>query len=223
MKGTYFSKDFLQFFKELAANNNKDWFDANRKRYEQSVKDPFKAFIADLISEMRRLDPSINIEAKDAIFRINRDIRFSKDKSPYKLDRSAIISSAGRKDHSVPGFYLSFGPEKTHLGGGAYFLKPEQLQALRNYIMGNNQKLMKVLSQKDFKEHFGEIRGEKNKRLPAEFRDMADKQPLLYNKQFYFMSDAPSGWVTKPDLMDRCLNYFKAARPLQQLLVEAIA
>lgn len=223
MKNTYFSSDFLEFFKELAANNNKDWFDANRKRYEQSVKEPFKEFVADLISEVHKVDPEINIEAKDAIFRINRDIRFSKDKAPYKLDRSAIISSAGRKDHSVPGFYLSLGPDKTYLGGGAYFLKPEQLQALRTYIMGNNEKLEKVLNQKAFKEYFGEIRGEKNKRLPAEFRDMAEKQPLLYNKQFYFMSEAPAGWVTKPDLMDRCLEYFKAARPLQQLLVEAIA
>jgi uncharacterized protein (TIGR02453 family) len=222
VKSTYFSKDFLDFFKELAANNHKDWFDSNRKRYEKNVKDPFKVFVTDLIAEMHKIDPDINIDAKDAIFRINRDIRFSKDKSPYKLDRSAIISSAGRKDHSVPGFYISLGPDKTHLGGGAYFLKPEQLQALRTYIMANNEKLMKVLNNKDFKEYFGEIRGDKNKRLPVEFRDMAESQPLLYNKQFYFMADAPAGWVTKPDLMDRCLEYFKAARPLQRLLVEAV-
>ena len=119
MKTSYFSKDFLDFFKELAANNNKDWFDANRKRYDKSVKEPFKAFVADLISESQKIDPSIDIEAKDAIFRINRDIRFSKDKTPYKLDRSAIISAAGRKDHSIPGFYIALGPDKTYLGGGA--------------------------------------------------------------------------------------------------------
>ncbi len=222
MKRTYFSSDFLKFFKELAANNSKDWFDAHRKRYEQSVKEPFKEFVTDLISEIHKLDPSIDIEAKDAIFRINRDIRFSKDKTPYKLDRSAIISSAGRKDPSVPGFYLSLGPDKTYLGGGAYFLTPEQLKALRNYIMGNNDKLVHVLKQRSFKEHFGEIRGEKNKRLPAEFQDMAEKQPLLYNKQFYFMAEAPADWVNQPNLMDRCLDYYKASRPLQQLLVEAV-
>ena len=223
MKSAYFSKDFLDFFKELAANNNKDWFDANRKRYEKNVKDPFKAFITDLITEVKKMDSSVDIEAKDAIFRINRDIRFSKDKTPYKLDRSAIISAAGRKDHSKPGFYIALGPDKTFLGGGAYFLKPEQLQDLRTFIMGNNERLVKILKNDSFVRHYGEIKGEKNKRLPVEFREMAEVQPLLYNKQFYFMAEAPASWVTKADLMERCLDYFKAARPLQQLLVEAVA
>lgn len=223
MSSPYFSKDFLDFFKELAANNNKDWFDANRKRYDQSVKEPFKKFVADLITASRKLDPAINIEAKDAIFRINRDIRFSKDKSPYKLDRSAIISSAGRKDHSVPGFYIALGPENTYLGGGAYFLKPEQLVSLRRYILANNDELNKIIEAPSFREHFGEIKGEKNKRLPAEFAEMADKQPLLFNKQLYFMAECPAGWATRADLMDRCMEYFQAAQPLQKFLAEGVA
>lgn len=223
VKTLYFSKDFLDFFKELAANNHKDWFDDNRKRYEKNVKDPFKAFVGDLIKEVQQMDPTVTIEAKDAIFRINRDIRFAKDKTPYKLDRSAIISSAGRKDHSIPGFYISLGPEKISLGGGAYFMPPEQLQKLRTHIVRSNKELTKMLGNKSFVEHYGEIKGEKNKRLPPEFREMAETQPLLYNKQFYFMTDAPAGWVTKPDLMSRCLEYFAAARPVQAYLVEAIS
>ena len=88
----YFSSDYLEFFKELAPNNNKDWFDKNRKRYIDSVKEPFKKFVTDLIQEISKVDDEVQIEAKDAIFRINRDIRFSKDKTPYKLNNSAIIS-----------------------------------------------------------------------------------------------------------------------------------
>ncbi|MDZ7845517.1 MAG: DUF2461 domain-containing protein [Owenweeksia sp.] len=117
----YFTKDFLDFFKELAANNDKDWFDDNRQRYAISVKEPFKNFIGDLIENIRSEDPRVQISAKDAIFRINRDIRFSPNKAPYKLDRSAIISPAGRKDHSVPGYYISLGPEFIHMGEAPIF------------------------------------------------------------------------------------------------------
>ena len=223
MKSAYFTKDYLDFFKELAANNNKEWFDDNRKRYDKSVKEPFKNFIGDLITEVKKIDAEVNIEAKDAIFRINRDIRFSKDKTPYKLDRSAIISKVGRKDHSIPGFYIALGPENTHLGGGAYFLKPDQLQKLRAHILGSNKELEKIVGDKNFKQLYKEVKGEKNKRIPPEFREMAEKQPLLYNKQLYFMTDAPANWVTKTDLMDRCIEYIKAGRPLQKYLTEALS
>ena len=94
----YFDTDYLEFFKELAGNNHKEWFDIHRKRYEQSVKIPMQVFVKDLILALKRIDKEIQIEPKDAIFRINRDIRFSKDKSPYKLQSSAIISKYGKKD-----------------------------------------------------------------------------------------------------------------------------
>ena len=96
-----FEKDFIDFFKELAQNNNKEWFDSNRKRYESSIKKPFKEFISKLISEIQLHDSEVLIEPKDAIFRINRDIRFSKDKTPYKLQTSAIVSAGGRKNREI--------------------------------------------------------------------------------------------------------------------------
>ena len=93
----YFEKDFLEFFKELEKNNNKDWFDANRKRYEKVIKDPFKAFVQKMIDRMHELDSSVIIQPKDCIFRINRDIRFSKDKTPYKSNVSAVVGVGGKK------------------------------------------------------------------------------------------------------------------------------
>ena len=99
---SYFSEDFLRFFKELAGNNNKEWFDLNRKRYFKEVKDPFHHFIEDLIAAVQKEDSNVNIAPKDAIFRINRDVRFSKDKTPYKLQVSAIISKGGKKDKVSP-------------------------------------------------------------------------------------------------------------------------
>ena len=97
----YFTNEYFAFFKELAGNNNKDWFDANRKRYEEHVKDPFKHFLQDLINAIKVLDDRIDLTPNQAGFRINRDIRFSKDKTPYKLNRSAIISPGGTKNKST--------------------------------------------------------------------------------------------------------------------------
>ena len=133
---SFFTADYLDFFKELAANNHKDWFDANRKRYEKSVKDPFKAFVQEMIDRVRAEDSSVQIEPKDAIFRVNRDIRFSKDKTPYKTQMSAIVSPGGKKDKTTPGIYMELGPENLKIYGGAHMLDKEQLLAIRETIAG---------------------------------------------------------------------------------------
>ncbi len=219
----YFTEDFLEFFKELAANNHKDWFDENRKRYKNSVKDPFDKYVGDLILNIRKLDARVLIEAKDAVFRINRDIRFSPNKDPYKLDRSAVISPVGRKDHSVPGFYLSFGPEKTMFGGGAYFMPPEKLAQARSYIAANPKAFQKVKDHSEFKKYFGEIKGEENKRLPKELQDAAEKEPLLYKKQLYYMAEKEPELILQDNLMDISMDYYRAARQFQDFLTESMA
>ncbi len=225
MKATarnYFDEDFLDFFKELAANNNKEWFDSNRKRYEQTVKKPFEVFIQDLISEVQKIDSSVQIAPKDAIFRINRDIRFSKDKAPYKLDRTAVISEAGRKDKSVPGMYVGLGPEKLTLGGGAYVLDPNQLQRLRAKIVEENTRFEKILKDDAFKRYFPKLLGEENKRLPANFSEAATKQPLLFKKQLYYMHYLEPELITSSELLPTAVDHFKAGFPMQEFLKEAV-
>lgn len=219
----YFDSDFLEFFKELAANNHKEWFDVNRKRYEKSVKKPFEKFVAALLEESRQLDPSISAPAKDCIFRINRDIRFSKDKSPYKLDRSAIISEKGRKDHSSPGFYIALGPEHISVGGGAYFLQKEQLAAVRNTIASNPKKINALLNEPNFVNFFDELKGEENKRLPKELTEAAEKQPLIYKKQLYYMTTLDPALVETDDLMPIVLKHFSAGAPISAFLKNAIS
>ena len=103
----YFTEDFINFFKELAANNHKEWFHENKKRYESSVKKPFTVFVGKMIEEIQKVDADLMIEPKDCILRINRDIRFSKDKTPYNLHYTAFISRGGKKDKSIPGFFYS--------------------------------------------------------------------------------------------------------------------
>src|SRR3990172_7685543 len=107
----YFEPDFLDFFEELSKNNTKAWMDKNRKRYEANIKLPFIAFIDLMIEKMREVDRSLDTNAKESIFRINRDTRFSKNKNPYNTNVSANIATGGRKAVNSPGFYLHFSPE----------------------------------------------------------------------------------------------------------------
>ena len=214
--------DFNAFFKDLAKNNNKEWFDANRKRYETSVKEPFAAFVGEAIKRIGKLDKAISIEPKDAIFRINRDIRFSKDKTPYKLSTSAIISSAGKKDHAAPGIYLELGPEHVGIYAGAYMPEKAQLERIRTALINDGKALRKIICAKPFVDHFGAVRGEVNKVIPAPFKVAAAKEPLIANKQFYVMAELPAKLVASEDLLDVLLDHYKAVRPFNDWLQKAM-
>lgn len=218
----WFTADFNQFFKDLAKNNNKEWFDANRKRYEASVKKPFEAFVAEAIKRIAKHDKSVAIEAKEAIFRINKDIRFSKDKTPYKLEASAIISPAGRKDHGVPGIYFALGPEAAKFYGGCYQPEKDQLLAIRQAIMRDGKGFRKAIDAKPFKALFGTVQGEVNKALAPEFKAHAAKEPLIAHKQFYVAAEKPAKLVTDPKLMDALMDHWLAMCPFNQWLTKAL-
>jgi uncharacterized protein (TIGR02453 family) len=219
---TFFTPDFLQFYRELAANNDRDWFHANKKRYEQSVKQPFEIFVAELIVRMKQTDPKLELAAKDAIFRINRDVRFSKDKTPYKLCSSAIITKGGKKDTVSPGMYLELGPEKLAVYGGIYMPDKEQLAAVRNHIASNLSQFSKLLDDSEFKATYGTLRGEQNKILPKELQEAAKKQPLMFNKAFYFYSHLPAELTLDPALPERIMACQRAGQSMAEFLFEPL-
>jgi len=213
---SFFTTDYLDFFKELAANNHKDWFDANRKRYETSVKEPFKAFTQHLIDELAKKEPVFKeLKASDCIFRINRDIRFSKDKTPYKTMCSAVISPNGKKSSSIHGIYFEFGPAHVRAYGGVYEIEKDDLYALREGIANNLPVFQKLYRAKEFNELFGEIHGEKNKKIDKDFQDAAALEPLLFNKQFYFYSTFDAERILDPALDQLLLKSYEVGRPLE--------
>lgn len=218
----WFTPEFNKFFKDLARNNRKEWFDDNRERYETSVKKPFENFVAEAIARIAKHDKTAAITAKDAIFRINKDIRFSKDKTPYKLEASAIISPAGRKDHSVPGIYFAFGPEAVKFYGGCYQPEKEQLLAIRQAIMKDGKGFRKAISGKPFMTLFKHVQGEANKVLPPEFKAHAAKEPLIANKQFYVGAELPAKLVSDSELMETLMDHWLAMCPFNQWLAKAI-
>ncbi len=218
-----FTVDFIDFFKELSQNNNKKWFDQNRKRYEVSVKTPFHNFVEKMIKKIQANDPEVKITPAESIFRINRDIRFSKDKTPYKTQMSALISQTGKKDKGFPGIFFSMDAANIMIYGGAHILESERKYSIRKYISEHLDTFSKLLADRVFKDKYGRIHGDKNKRIPAEFIDAAEKQPLLFNKAFYYYAKLDVKLILDPSLVDIFMDYYLAAKPMREFLISALS
>jgi len=221
-KTTYFDEGFLEFFHSLAGNNNTTWFHNHKQHYAKQVKKPFEAFIDDLIVEIQGIDPTLQVTAKDCILRINRDIRFSKDKTPYNLHYTAFVSNGGRRDKSIPGLFLRFSPESVGIMGGCYYASTEQRQKIRNHIGADISGFRKLVDEQPLVEKFGTIQGESAKRIPAELKDVADKEPLILNKQWYFVAEREPDIIVSPNLMQEIMSYYQAAKPVNDFLLRAI-
>lgn len=213
----FFTPDFLDFFKELAPNNHKDWFDLNRKRYGKSVKDAFQNFVQHMIARVAESDKTFEgLQAKDCIFRINRDIRFSNDKTPYKMYVSAVVAPEGKKSRAVNGVYFELGPEHMRVYGGVYEIDKDDLLLVREGIAENPEVFKKLYSAPAFKKLYGEIQGEKNKVLPPHLKEAAAAEAYILNKQWYFYAEFPAETVLRDDLDEIILNCFEVGKPLEQ-------
>ena len=220
---TYFTPDFLNFFADLRENNDRDWFKSQKKRYETAVKKPFEQLIASLIERMQIEDPTLLVTTKDCIFRIHRDTRFSKDKTPYKLHASAAINRGGKKDHTQPGIYIQASDDSFGIFSGNYRPDTKGLRAIREEIISNMDEFQALLEDKNFKAKFGTIQGEKNKRIAKEFREAAEQQPLLFHKQFYYAHEMSAETLLRDDLVDFVMEYYHASRPMSAFLSRAAA
>ena len=144
----------LQFLSGLQANNNREWFQANKMEYDQSKK-ILSAFIEKLIARIAVFDPQISgVEAKDCIFRINRDTRFSTNKTPYKNNMGAFIAAGGRKS-PFAGYYVHLQPGECFLSGGIYMPQPDVLKTLRTEIHEKAGEFLQILNKPEFKTQFG--------------------------------------------------------------------
>ena len=219
----FFNSDYLLFFQELAQNNHKEWFDLNRPRYEKNVKVPFRDFTQVAIDTIAKSDPLFkDLLAKDCVFRINRDIRFSKEKIPYKTMCSAMISPNGKKSKAINGIYFEFTPEHVRFYGGIYSIEKEDLYAVRAGIVANLKEFTALLEDAEFKKVYGQIRGEKNKIIPSEFREAANDQALIYNKQWYFFVEYPAEEILSDDVLKKLIHAYNVAIPIKQFFNQFI-
>lgn len=218
----YFDEDFIKYFKGLSNHNDREWFEKNKSLYLEKVKEPFYKFVEEMILRLHLEDERINLEAKEAVFRIYRDVRFSKDKTPYKPYASALISAHGRKDLEFPGYYFELSHKEVGVFGGAYSIEKDHLKNLRRFIAHNQNEFTKLINEKKFKSYFGELKGEKAKRLDKEFNEALARQPLIANKQFYYGAQLPHEIILSHKLPDELMKYFKAGMKMNLFLEEGL-
>jgi len=159
------AKETLDFLKKLSKNNNREWFQANKRSFD-AAQDNMTAFAGFLIGEIGKLDNSVaSIDPKSCVFRIYRDVRFSKDKSPYKTNLGAYISPGGRKSMQ-PGYYFHLEPGKSFVAGGKHIPDGSETLKIRNAIAKNTAEFLKIVKKKSFLDTFGELHGDALKSAP---------------------------------------------------------
>ena len=214
----------LKFLRDLKKNNNKEWFDSNRKTYETARKD-FEIFVEAVIKKLSRSDVSVkDLKPKDCIFRINRDIRFSKDKSPYKTNFGAYINPGGKKS-LFGGYYFHCDPEQSFAGGGLWMPMPPELKKVRQEIDYCFDEFKKIINAKKFKESFGNLYHGDDMRLslvPKGFDKNNPAAEYLKLKSFIAMKELSAKDLTSNDLVNNSVKLFESLQPLIRFLNRAV-
>ncbi|MBT3382745.1 MAG: DUF2461 domain-containing protein [Prolixibacteraceae bacterium] len=198
----------LQFLNELSENNNKEWFHANRKRYEEN-RDKVLFITEVLINEIRKWDKDIPVmNPKDCMFRIFRDVRFSKNKQPYKNNFGSFIAKDGRKSISA-GYYFHIEPEGSFMGGGIYMPSAEPLKAIRKYIADHGDEFYAIINDKEFKQVYPEMYGDKLKTAPKGFPKDHEFIDLLRYKSFAFSTNLKKEELLGENFIENVVKAFR--------------
>jgi uncharacterized protein (TIGR02453 family) len=221
MKTTINLDPILSFLDDLGKHNHKAWFDKNRAAYEEA-RATFEQLIDHLINELRAFDNLQGLSARECVGRINRDIRFSKDKSPYKTNLGAMIAPGGRKSTRL-GYHISIGPHGHSLiAGGLYMPTPEQLTKFRQAIDGDGAGLKKITRAKGFVEYFGKIEGEKLKTAPQGYDRTHPDLELLQLKQVTVVHHFPDKAVLARDFPMQAVKVCRAMKPFLDYLNDVV-
>jgi len=213
----------LHFLKKLKINNNREWFDSNKTEYLAS-KEIFEEFVSELIKGINKFDKkvSLDLKPKDCTFRIYKDVRFSKDKTPYKNNMSASINPGGKKSN-IPGYYFHLEPDACFLAGGVYMPMPDVLKAIRQEIDYNPLPLINVLKSASFKKEFNGLDEEdKLKNPPKGFNKDHAHSEILKNRHFIVSQKFENKVILKKDGLSKTLDSFKAMYPFLDYLRKAI-
>lgn len=214
-------KSTFEFLSKLKKNNNKEWFDRNRPEYE-IAKTNHKEFIQELIHSIGKFDPAVKtLEPKNCIFRINRDIRFSNDKTPYKINMGASIAPGGKKSITA-GYYLHLQPGGSFVAGGMWQPPAPELNAIRQEIDYNTPEFKKIINNKEFKKHFGSLSEEdKVKTAPKGYDKSHPEIEFLKLKSFLMVRDLTDKEVLSKDFLKHSAELFKAMQPMIMFLRKA--
>ena len=213
--------EILQFLKDLDANNQRDWFEANRSRYEKTRND-FLTITAWLIDEIRKFDDEIPLlQPKDCMFRIFRDVRFSNDKRPFKTNFGSYIARGGRKS-GYAGYYIHLQPGEYFLSGGVYMPPPEHLQAIRQEIYYYPDSYIGLMNNEPFKSTFNHHYFDSLKTAPKGYPRDWEHADLLKNRSYGFGHHLKEEEILAADFPNKCVSLFKIIFPLNRYFNRAI-
>lgn len=211
----------IPFLSLLKANNNREWFEANRKQYELAKSELFE-IVGGLISEIKKFDPELgDPDPAKCLFRIYRDVRFSHDKSPYKTYMSAFISKGG-KGFVGSGYYIHFEPDKSFAGGGIYAPQPNVQQAIRNEIYFNAHEFESIIMKPSFVKTYGSIMQEKYSRLPKGFPSDFAYGELLKFKHYVASCEIPEEILQNDEIQSFTAEAFLELQAFNQFLNRAL-
>lgn len=221
-----FTPDLFAFLRDLAANNDRAWFHANKARYEDAVRQPALDFITDFVEPLATLSPHFVADSRTvggSLFRLNRDTRFSKDKTPYKLNTGMHFRHERAKDAHAPGYYVHLEPRNCFIGAGLWMPEPKVAQQIRLHIAEHPDEWTKATRRSAFTDHFS-LAGDQLKRPPRGI-DVDPDDPLmddLRRKSFIATGPLTQAAATKGDFADVLLARFRAAGPMMKLLCDAV-
>lgn len=213
------SKSTFSFLQKLAKNNNRDWFADHKDLYTTSQENVIE-FADDVLSKMNGFDKIDTPSGKKAVKRIYRDVRFSKNKAPYKQHFGMMYARATAARRG--GYYIHIQPGESFLGGGFWGPEKDDLLLVRKHIAADDSYLRKVLESANFKKHFGEMRGEQLKSAPKGFDKEHPAIDLLRYKSFLCMESFTDEEVLSPDFSKKVEMTFKAMQPFLEVMTEML-
>jgi uncharacterized protein (TIGR02453 family) len=216
-----FPKEGIEFLKKLRRNNNRDWFNRHKSEYEEYVKFPMQSLISALAPTIQEYAPELDVHPKRSIFRIYRDTRFSKDKTPYKTHVAAIFTPKDG-DREAGGMYLHIEPGEIYLGGGMYSISSDRLRSIRRAIAQDPDAFLKIVNERNFRKVYGTMSGERLSRVPQGFDRDHPMQEYLRMKQFYAGTSLGITPCYSAKFVSVIHTHFRTVVPLVRFLNSAI-
>ena len=215
-------KEGLKFLRSLKRNNNREWFQRHKSIYETQVKKPMESLIEAMATDFARFAPEMVASPKVSAYRIYRDTRFSKDKSPYKTHIAAVFPRSGLGKHEGAGYYLHIAPAELLIGGGLYMPLPEDLNAVRSHIAARPAAFARIVEGREFRRLFGALGGEQLSRVPRGFSPDHVAANYLKHKQFLASRFFDPEVATTPKFYALAVETFQAMLPLIRFLNEPL-
>jgi len=211
-------QNYLSFLSKLKANNNREWFTVHKKEYD-SLHGEYLVWIENILQKMKDLDDALQfLSVKDCVFRINRDVRFTNDKSPYKSNLSGIFSNSGKSGYNS-GYYFEIDSSgEMMVGGGQYYFHPKDLWRVRQLLVEDASPLRKVFDNPEFQKTFGGLTGEQVKTSPRGFSLDDPNMDLLKFKNYVTLTKVEVADLSDDQITNIIVSKFKVIKPLIELL-----